>query len=78
MDHAVIEFANPYLKCDACRQWVTAWHDNLQCGCHTPCDNKPCGHAAGVTSACPSWSPVDGCLCATFIGRVLHGEPAIS
>lgn len=23
----------------------------------------PCGHAAEAVSLCPSWSPVDGCLC---------------
>lgn len=31
--HVQIEFADPYLTCDQCRAWVTAWHDPSRCGC---------------------------------------------
>lgn len=73
--HLLTTFADPYLRCDQCLGWVTGWHDNFTCGCRTPSDNKPCGHPAGVTSACPSWSPVDGCQCQAMLGYVPHEEP---
>lgn len=73
--HVHVEFANPYLTCDQCKTWVTAWHDNSRCGCDEKSWNEPCGHTAGVTSACPSWGPVDGCQCQAHLGYVPHGQP---
>ena len=71
--HVLIEFADPYLRCDYCRAWVDRWHDPGRCGCDQGgWQNDPCGHQAGVTSACPSWGPVDGCTCAQAWGRVDH------
>ena len=62
--HVETNFANPYLTCDKCRQFVTGWHDNGPCGCDDENWNEPCGcQPTSVTSACPSWSPVDGCGC---------------
>lgn len=57
------ELANPYLKCVKCYQQVT-YRRGLK--------NLPCGHWADFLSACPSWSPVDGCSCRETLGRVLH------
>ena len=56
--HTKIRFANPFLVCDTCRQPVSAWHNSDACGCDAGCWNIPCGHTAGTTSTCPSWSPV--------------------
>jgi hypothetical protein len=61
--HVTIVFANPYLRCDQCHQPVPAWHDNTKCGCNAGFWSEPCGHSSGITSSCPSWSPVDGCSC---------------
>lgn len=74
--HVDTEFANPYLRCDGCTQWVSAWHNNTACGCDETWWNEPCGcQRAGVTSACPSWNPVDGCTCVRINGRVSHLHP---
>lgn len=74
--HTFIEFANPYLTCDRCGAWVTGWHNNDECGCDDTFWNMPCRcERVGVTSVCPSWGPVDGCLCASILGKVEHGEP---
>ena len=74
--HTLITFANPYLACDSCDAWVSAWHNDDACGCEETFWNEPCGHErAGVTSACPSWGPVDGCCCAEILGRVTHRRP---
>jgi hypothetical protein len=74
--HVFVEFADPYLTCDTCKKWVTAWHNNDQCGCDETWWNEPCGCIrAGTTSVCPSWSPVDGCTCLEVLGRVDHGSP---
>jgi hypothetical protein len=71
--HVLITFANPYLMCDHCKIRVERWHDPQRCGCgNGDWSNEPCGHNAGVTSACPSWGPVDGCRCAEVFGRVDH------
>lgn len=76
--HVHIMFANPYLVCDRCGSWVTDWHDDDRCGCDAGSWNVPCEHtAAGVTSACPSWGPVDGCTCLDHLGRVDHGQPPL-
>lgn len=74
--HVFVPFANPYLRCERCRRWVTSWHDDGRCGCDSGWWNEPCGCvSAGVTSACPSWNPVDGCVCRLYLGRIDHGEP---
>lgn len=75
--HVYIDFADPYLVCGKCDQWVTSWHDNDQCGCDGRWWNEPCGCShAGVDSMCPSWGPVDGCRCQEHLGYVPHGQPA--
>lgn len=61
--HTRIEFANPYLVCTQCERPVSAWHNPEACGCSAATRNLPCQHTAGVRDTCPSWSPVDGCLC---------------
>lgn len=68
--HVYVSFANPYLVCELCYQPVPRWHNDDRCGCESTCWNEPCRHTAGITSICPSWSPVDGCTCP--IGT--HGE----
>lgn len=70
--HVFVSFANPFLVCDLCRQPVPRWHNNDKCGCAEECWNEPCSHNAGVTSVCPSWSPVDGCLCREVLGPAGH------
>ena len=72
--HTYITFANPYLRCDFCREPVPRWHNNDTCGCGETFWNEPCGHTAGTTSVCPSWSPVDGCQCREHLGHVDHDE----
>lgn len=74
--HVYIEFTNPYLRCDQCGGWVDGWHDPDKCGCDTFTVNVPCCCRTGVTSACLSWSPVDGCQCKEHLGSVDHDEPA--
>lgn len=74
--HRYITFANPHLRCDQCGKRVPRHHDDDCCGCAGGFWNEPCGHEGGVTSACPSWSPVDGCRCLEQLGVVEH-EPAI-
>lgn len=61
--HVLVGFANPYLFCDTCKVKVTYWHDPDRCGCDLEAFNHPCNHSLGVTSKCPTWSPVDGCIC---------------
>lgn len=74
--HVQVTFANPYLTCDQCGLRAVGWHDDQRCGCNETSWNEPCGHdRAGVTSVCPSWGPVDGCLCREILGHVPHGEP---
>lgn len=82
--HVHVTFADPYLICEQCRAWVVGWHNPQRCdpsptrqfGCGKSATNLPCGHAAGVTSVCPSWSPVGGCHCREHLGHVPHGEPS--
>ena len=73
--HVFVEFANPYLRCDQCGGWVTGFHDPYKCGCDTYTTNVPCCCRSGSTSACPSWSPVDGCWCLDALGAVDHPIP---
>lgn len=70
--HTHLKFANPYLRCDTCEEYVPAWHDGDKCGCDQGWWNAPCGHTAGIHSICPSWSPADGCMCKEHLGRVAH------
>jgi hypothetical protein len=75
--HVFVEFADPYLTCDQCHAWVTAFHDRVRCGpgCEAAAWLVPCMHVAGETSVCPSWGPVDGCQCKRIFGAVSHAEP---
>jgi hypothetical protein len=63
--HVQIGFANPYLKCEECSGKVRYWHNPDRCGCDAekPFFNYPCEHTADVISTCPTWGPVDGCMC---------------
>lgn len=62
--HVYEQFANPHLACDKCGKPVHGWHDDEKCDCCDGCWNEPCEcRNGGVTSVCPSWSPVDGCTC---------------
>lgn len=61
--HVMIGFANPYLRCELCKQRVPYWHDPDRCGCDAFTFNYPCNHPLGTYSTCPTWDPVDGCLC---------------
>ncbi len=66
---AIEHFANPFLVCNLCKQSVVGYIvssefvENLT--------NYPCGHI-GVTSTCPSWSPVGGCRCLEHLGSIQH------
>lgn len=82
-DAGRVGLANPFLRCDHCRERVKAWHDQARCG--DGCDgggarggwwNLPCGHQAGVTSECETWTPVDGCICVVAgLSSVECGKP---
>lgn len=62
--HVLIGFANPFLKCDECGAKVPYWHNPDRCGCgEEGFYNSPCGHMADITSTCPDWNPVEGCMC---------------
>ena len=69
-----IDPANPYLTCVQCGGWVDHFsHTGEGQG---PSRNQPCDHAADYANVCPSWGPVDGCLCAEHLGHVPHGQPS--
>lgn len=74
--HVKTGFANPFLRCDECKQPVPYWHNPERCGPDGTCTleffNYPCEHKTGVTSICYSWSPVDGCSCTD---KVNHDRP---
>lgn len=72
--HTFVSFANPYLRCRACEEWIDGWHDPVKCGCESSTFNHPCRCLSEVENVCPSWSPVDGCTC----GRGAHDEPPVS
>lgn len=62
--HTLVGLANPFLVCDECREKVIYWHNPERCNCDAGAFwNHPCMHETGVTSICPTWSPVDGCIC---------------
>ncbi len=65
-----VEFANPYLVCNQCGGWITGALDNPG-----PSILMPCEHRMSYHDVCPSWSPVDGCLCQEMFGKVDHAEP---
>jgi hypothetical protein len=70
----VEHYANPFLICTVCRKSVVGY-------IHSPehaenWKNFPCHHL-GITSSCPSWSPVDGCRCQEHLGSVEHSAPRI-
>lgn len=73
--HVYVTFANPFLVCNLCRKPVQRWHTNDKCGCEQECWIEPCSHNAEAVSVCPSWSPVDGCLCQEVLGKVDHTFP---
>jgi hypothetical protein len=75
--HVYVSFADPYLRCTQCQGWVRGFHDPDRCGCDTYLVNVPCCCRSGVTSACPSWNPVDGCACLEHLGYVGHEEPPV-
>lgn len=54
--HPITLFANPYLQCTNCGRAVIGFI--LKTGILAPC-----GHFTAADSACPTWSPVDGCTC---------------
>ncbi|WP_435110138.1 hypothetical protein [Nocardiopsis synnemataformans] len=71
--HTNITHANPHLRCDECGAAVTGWHNPDPCGCDTTFWNVPCGCVrADATNTCPSWSPIDGCLCPEVLGAPSH------
>jgi hypothetical protein len=63
----VAHFANPYLLCDECLQRAEGftWYTHKLI---------PCGHVAATIDTCPTWSPVDGCTCASHVAR--HFTPS--
>jgi hypothetical protein len=73
--HISVTFANPFLVCDVCEQWVTGYHDQQRCGCDEEKRNEPCRHPVGVSNVCPSWGPVDGCQCVARFGHREHAAP---
>jgi hypothetical protein len=74
--HTVTEFADPYLRCNTCGNHVTGYITiNEEKRCDHEGNLVPCGHPAGISSDCPSWSPVDGCHCLKHLGKVDHGPP---
>jgi len=69
-------FANPHLVCDECLHRVIGWHNSDACGCDGSFWSVPCGHRASTTSKCPSWSPIDGCMCKELLSTVPHSVHA--
>ena len=65
--HNAIRFADPYKVCNACGEWIDGVLD-----APGPTIVTPCEHRAGYTDLCPSWSPVDGCLCVEHLGHRPH------
>lgn len=62
--HVMVALANPFIDCDQCGTAVIEWHDPAKCCGNGKWWNSPCGDVASIVSACPTWSPVDGCTCA--------------
>lgn len=76
--YVIQPLADPYLRCEHCDHTIDGLiiapgHDEHM-------RNAPCRHL-GLTSTCPSWSPVDGCRCTEHLGEVNHstlGKPQVS
>lgn len=66
-------FADPFKVCNQCGGWVTGARHIFSNGGKLLV--LPCEHERGWEDVCPSWSPVDGCQCQEFLGRVPHGSP---
>jgi hypothetical protein len=70
----VERYANPFLVCTTCKQKVVGHIVSPE---HVEnWTNYPCRHM-GITSTCPSWSPVDGCRCLEHLGIVQHSSSMI-
>jgi hypothetical protein len=69
----VEHFANPFLVCNTCKQTVTGYIVSSDPTGYWSGANYPCRHI-GITSTCPSWSPVDGCRCLEYLGVVQHSS----
>ena len=75
----VEHYANPFLVCNECERSVTGYiivTDEYASDHIENWANYPCLHI-GITSQCPSWSPVDGCRCQEHLGSVEHSAPMI-
>ncbi len=70
--NTTVLFADPYLRCDECGEPALGYTVTPGRGMDGDGANWPCGHQAGVTSDCPSWSPVDGCRCVEHLGHRDH------
>lgn len=69
--HEAIGFADPFKVCNQCGGWVTGILRTRR----GPDLTTPCEHAQSYADVCPSWSPVDGCLCRERLGHVPHETP---
>ncbi len=69
--HVYTRFANPYLLCTMCREFVTGFHDPKRCDCDGDYYITPCKHRVYM-DICPSWGPVDGCRCEESLGHRDH------
>lgn len=65
----VEEFADPHLVCTECGRHVEGYV--VAPGRPEDMENWPCRHK-WMANLCPSWSPVDGCLCQEHLGHVDH------
>lgn len=61
-------YADPYKKCLVCGSWIEGAVDIVG-----PLTLIPCNHKRGYEDLCPSWGPVDGCMC--YLPT--HGAPTI-
>jgi hypothetical protein len=63
--HVLVGFANPFFRCNECKQPVPYWHNPERCDqdCNYEFFNAPCGHQSDIYSICPTWDPVEGCTC---------------
>ena len=70
--YTTILYADPYLVCDECGDRAAGYMIGPVPDAELDHANWPCEHKAGITSLCPSWSPVDGCQCVEHLGAVDH------
>lgn len=74
--HVFTFFADPFIACAGCREFVISYHDHERCGCgEAELDRCSCG-GLDFGSVCPSWGPEDGCTCTAAFGHVPHNRPA--